>query len=241
MQAQHPAVALWHRHSTFDKYPPGVLRVPTAIMGTSFFPGGYGLWNPTGEMPLAAFPIGGIMLLGHDFHSESGYRASLARGSESLTQPTWRSLLDVLRRASVPLEQCFFTNYYMGLREGTETTGPFPGATDRAFVTHCRAFLLDQLRTQRPRLVITLGVNTPWGIAPLSKDLTEWGRQRGLRHLDAAGPVRRGVRFEGVSEFATTIVALTHPSMRHASVRHRRYGGMAGDAAEMSMLSDALP
>jgi hypothetical protein len=216
-----------------------VLPVPEPIPGTSFFPGGYGLWHPKGGFPLPRFPIGGIMILGHDFHSESGYRASLARGRESATQPTWRNLVDLLGRAEVPVEECFFTNYYMGLRAGTATTGMFPGADDAGFVSHCREFFLEQVRTQRPRVILTLGIHVPPGIAPLSPQLALWNRKRGLLHLDAAGPVQPNVSFSRLPDFATTVVALTHPSQRQASVRHRRYKQLAGDAAELLMLREA--
>lgn len=48
-----------------------------------------------------------------------------------------------------------------GLRAGTATTGVFPGANDAKFVSHCQAFFLEQLRVQRPALVLTLGVHVP--------------------------------------------------------------------------------
>ena len=237
---EHPVVSLWRRHATLDSYPAGVLAVPSAIVGRSFFPGGYGLWAAEADKPLPDFPVGGIMILGHDFHSEVGYRASLARGREDSSQPTWRNLVSVLQRAGVELERCFFTNYYMGLREGKGTTGPFPGAKDSRFVNHCRSFLLDQIQTQRPELILTLGINTPEGIAALSPDLAEWGHKRGLKHLDAVGALQRNVRFPGIPGFATTVVALTHPSLRHASVRHRRYRDLIGDEAEIAMIKDAV-
>jgi len=180
------------------------------------------------------------MVLGHDFHSKAGYDESVERGRESMNQPTWRNLIDILERAAIPLDRCFFTNFYMGLREGTETTGPFPGAGDESFVSHCSSFLLDQLRTQRPQVLITLGVYVPFAIAALSPDLNDWGSQRGIRHLDSAGAVRKGVRFPGLPGFTTTVVALIHPSQRHASLRHRQYAPKVGDDAEVAMLRDAL-
>lgn len=49
-----------------DTYPSGAIPVPEAIAGTAFFPGGHGLWMEEGA---PSFPVGGIMVLGHDFHS----------------------------------------------------------------------------------------------------------------------------------------------------------------------------
>lgn len=236
--AENEVMGLWRRHAP-GKYPLGVVAVPDAIRGTSFFPGGYGLWDAKDGQTLPEFPFRGVMVLGHDFHSEAGYEKSLAMGRESETQPTWRNLVDVLTRAGIPLDQCFFTNFYMGLRAGTATTGRFPGADDEAFVRHCQAFFIDQLRTQRPRLVITLGMHVPVAIAPLSPDLNDWGAGGGIRHLDTVGPVRSRVRFTGLADFVTTVVALIHPSQRHASLEHRRYREAIEDEAEIAMLRDA--
>jgi len=232
----HPAVELWNRHHPPGGYPAGVLGVQEPIPGRAFFPGGYGLWDADKSYPLPPMPVGGTMVLGHDFHSKQGYEESLKRGRESESQPTWRQLERVLDEVGIDPRRCFFTNIYMGLREGVATTGPFPGKDDRAFTDHCRAFLSDQLRVQRPSLILTLGINVPPFIGSLSTDLIDWTQGRGLKHLDAVGPVR-AARFETLN---CTLVALTHPSLRDASVRHRRYRGLVGHAAELAMLQEAL-
>jgi uracil-DNA glycosylase len=180
------------------------------------------------------------MVLGHDFHSETGYQSSLKAGGEPLTLPTWSNLTKLLATAGLPPERCFFTNLYMGLREGSATTGPFPGAKDPAFVRHCADFFLEQLRAQRPALVLTLGIHVPPVVATLSPELAPWAEKMGLKHLDAVGPVRTNVTFRGVDDFRTTVAALIHPSLRHASLRHRRYKEVEGQAAELRMLHDGM-
>jgi hypothetical protein len=236
----HPAEALWSQHHPTAGYPADVLPVPEPIRGLAFFPGGYGLWGTRPDRPLPAFPVGGIMVLGHDFHSEVGYAASHRLGGERLTLPTWRNLLLLFAAVGIAPERCFFTNLYVGLRRGAATTGRFPGADDPQFVAHCQAFLLEQLRHQRPALVLTLGVHVPPVLGALSPELAPWAAGRGLRHLDAVGPVRRGVTFPGVECVRTTAVALIHPSLRAASLRHRRYGAAIGADAELAMLRDGL-
>ncbi len=237
---KHAVEGLWSKHAPSRGYPKGVVPVPKPIPGIAFFPGGYGLWRPDPSLPLPAMPTGGIMVVGHDFHSVVGYRASIKRGRESETQPTWRVMLDVFARAGISPETCFFTNVYMGLRAGRATTGPFPGASDQSFVEHCLRFLALQLRVQRPSIVITLGVNVPPLLGRLSPALAEWTTGRGIKHLDTAGPVRRAVTFPEAPGFTTNVVALIHPSLRHASIRLRRYGRHEGDAAEIQMLKDTL-
>jgi hypothetical protein len=235
-----PNEILWAEHAPPSGYPPGVIAVPERIPGLSFFPGGYGLWRPSLEDPAPPFPIAGIMILGHDFHSEKGYEASAARGYESPTQPTWLNLRALLEGVSIPMKDCFFTNIYMGLRVGAKTTGPFPGANDRIFSEHCSRFLRRQLQIQRPHLVITLGKYVPRFLARLSSDLRSWENASGFSQLDEVGPLQRNVRFDDSPPVVPCVAALTHPSLRNANVRWRAYRGAVGDAAERMLLRDAM-
>jgi hypothetical protein len=235
----HPAELLWTRHHPPAGYPYGVLPVPEPIAGTSFFPGGYGLWCPDPNQDLPAFPVNQVMVLGHDFHSETGYRESLKRGHEAATQPTWRNLLSLLNRAGIAPEGCFFTNAYMGIRAGYRATGTFPGAADETFVEHCVRFLAEQIQTQRPVLILTLGIQVPPLLGRVTSALSPWTEGKGLKYIDRVGPVKHDVAFPSAPGVRATVVALTHPSLRSASVRHRRYGGHIGDDAEMAMLEEA--
>jgi hypothetical protein len=236
----HPAVRLWSEHHPEHGYPDGVVPVPERIPGLAFFPGGLGLWGAKPDAELPPMPIGGVMVLGHDFHSRAGYDESYRLGGERLTLPTWRNLLAVLDEAAIPRESCFFTNLYMGLRSGDKTTGVFPGASNDRFRRHCQDFLLRQLSVQRPRLIITLGIQVPPVVAELSDQLAPWATGRGIRHIDTVGALRTGVAFERLPDFSTTVVALLHPSLRQASLRHRRYRGLVGPDTERALLRDAL-
>lgn len=231
---------LWALHHPPNGYPRGVKAVPAPLQGLGFFPGGYGMWNVDSSRSLPPFPVGGVMVLAHDFHSEAGYLASFKLGGERLSMPTWRNLLKLFEAALVARESCFFTNIYMGLREGAATTGPFPGAHDSRFVDHCKAFLVEQIRVQRPSLIVSLGQYVPPFLAQVSVDLVCWHGLKGFKAIDAAGPVRDEVTIRGVDDFKCTVVALLHPSLRHASLRHRRFQDLVGAEAELSMLTCAL-
>jgi hypothetical protein len=240
MSNKHPAIQLWSAHHPQNGYPDGVEPVPEPIPGLAFFPGGWGLWGAKPNVALPPMPVGGIMVLGHDFHSRSGYDESFRLGGERMTLPTWRNLLALLDEAGIPRDTCFFTNLYMGLRTGNQTTGIFPGASDLQFRRHCQDFLLVQLGIQRPRLVITLGIQVPPVVGELSDQLAPWATKAGIRHIDRVGALRTGVEFRALSGFSTTVVALLHPSLRHASLRHRHYGDLVGADAELALLRDAL-
>jgi hypothetical protein len=245
MPNAHSAVELWSSHQPAPGYPKGVEAVPEPIPGLAFFPGGSGLFGAERDAPLPPMPIGGIMILGHDFHSRAGYDESLRLGGERLTLPTWRTLLKVLSDAAIAPENCFFTNMYMGLRSGEKTTGVFPGASDLEFRRHCQNFLLKQITVQRPRLILTLGVQVPPVVAELSEQLAPWRGQPGIKRIDRVGALRTGVVFDGLIDYSTTVAALLHPSLRSASLRHRRYsdrggvGHVAGNA-ELALLLDAV-
>ena len=250
-------------------YPPGVIAVPGRIPGTAFFPGGAGLWDvdPTAVPPtLPPLPIGGVMVLGHDFHSEAGFLASLDQRTEVprvrergyRIAPTWIALQRLFAEAAIPLHACFFTNAYMGLRAGAQTTGRFPGARDSGFVVRCQQFFLRQMAVQRPALILTLGAWVPAFLAPLAPALTPWCRARSLAAIDSAGPLVSAVSFREGAPVATavsaaravgtvllaspppcTVAALTHPSLRGPNVGHRRFGGHVGHAAELTLLKAA--
>lgn len=237
---RHPAHALFADLQLVMPYPPGVVPVPEQIQGTSFFPGGTGLWCGTsGKIP--AFPTGGIMVLGHDFHSVAGYEWSRVNEAENLRTPTWRHLLQLLSRLPVDLERCFFTNIYMGLREGKTTTGPFPGAASPEFVKRCEEFFLLQAAMQRPALILALGAQVPAFLARLSPELASWASLKTFPARDAAdGSLVEGVTFGSPSAHSCVVASLVHPSFRPSNIRHRHWRTFVGDVAELALVREAL-
>lgn len=247
VSTRHPVDILFAELAAFGPYPEGVIPLPARIAGTAFFPGGAGLWGVQPGQPLPPFPLGGVMILGHDFDSLAAFRKSYDAGTEVETLAngayrggaTWRNLLPLLHEAGIDPQECFFTNAYMGLRADDESMGQFPGASDADFVTRSKAFFLRQVDLQRPRVIITLGAWVPSLIAPLAPELSHWVGQRSLGAIDRAGPVVTGVRFGGAAT-PTTVVALTHPSLRGPNVRRRRCETETGQRAELAMLHTAL-
>jgi hypothetical protein len=241
---RHPAIhqseTLWRNHHEVAPYPNGVIAIPEMIRGTAFFPGGRGVWQWHSGASVAPLPVGGIMVLGHDFHSEHAYRESLVRGYEPRSQPTWRQLLQLLDQAKIHPLHCFFTNVYMGLRRGSATTGPFPGSSDPAFVGRCLKFLRVQLEVFRPAIILTLGSHVPPLLARMTTELDEWQSAVRLQDVDARGPCRRAVTFAtDHGPVQSAVVALTHPSHRRLNVARRKYLGFHGEAAELQMIADA--
>ena len=191
-------------------------------------------------------PVGGVMVLGHDFHSEAGFWASHKQGSEVpalptdgyRSPPTWTTLRALLKEASIAEERCFFTNAYMGLRKGGGTTGRFPGSRDPAFVKRCQSFLERQIAVQRPGAILTLGTWVPSFISELSPQLSGWRQAGSMTAIDDIGAVHHAVRFSGAPGLECSIAALTHPSLRGPNVRRRRHRHLTGHEAELAMLAE---
>lgn len=235
----HPSRRLWGEVHAVEPYPLGVSSVPEQIAGTSFFPGGTGLWcEAAPDVP--PLPVGGVMVLGHDFHSRAGYEWSRRNIAENLNSPTWRHLRSLLQAVPIAPETCFFTNVYMGLRDGKATMGRFPGSRDPAFIERCRLFFIRQLQVQRPRLILALGAFVPPFLAPLSPELSGWATCHSFRELDGAGLSTIAAASFAKAGHVCALVALTHPCLRPVNVGRRSWQSLRGDSAELQMVREAL-
>ena len=202
-------------------YPSKVIQIQgPKIAGTAFFPGGSGLYLEGRDSASVSFPVGGVMIVGHNFDSEFGFKNSLDRGREILTKGTWPGLLKRLNCAGIPLCECFFTNAFMGLCEGKANKG-YKGRTDYRFRTACAAMLKAQVQTQKPTLIVTLGLKAPPLLASLSADLNAWQGRLKQSSCDPKlttkdinkSPILTGrFEFEDGSEHRSVVVPITHPS-----------------------------
>lgn len=213
-------------------FPQGVVDVPKPIGGTAFFPGGFGLWSTEDD------PRGQIAIVGQDFNSIRTYNQALADGTEIHSSTTWRELQKILLDNRVSPRRCFFTNVYMGLRDGGKETGPFPGLPGvcstqefRDFSRRSIDFFRYQLEFSRPKLILTLGLEP---IRALARDVFQIAKPSSMTEITE---IYREVR---LSYGNTTVVALTHPSFYGRNVVNRRYGIEVGKKAENAMISDGL-
>ena len=234
-------VQLFESMCDVEPYPSGTQPVTTQLCGTAFFPGGAGLWReePTDELP--KMPHRGIMVVGQDFGTMATFLRLIPRGGEA-ESPTWRPLRVLLSKAGIRLDECFFTNAWMGLRSSGPETGPYVGARDKRFTGRCANFLALQIAVQRPRLIVSLGTYVPPFLSKLSPQLEAWTPWGKFATIDSsnAGLVRKAM-FPSAGNIAASVTALVHPCYRHVNVKGRRFTDRTGcthvgDDAEVAML-----
>jgi uracil-DNA glycosylase len=230
MRREELSQKLFKNINLVEPYPNLVSGIDKMIDLTAFFPGGKGLWK---EEESEVFPS--ILVLGQDFSTEKEYVIMLQNKVNDLGGSTWRNLRKLFMEADVELLDCFFSNVFMGLRKTDSMTGKFPGFKDQEYVSRNIGFLLFQIDTIKPKLIITLGKYSAELVSKLSDDLNSWRNNKALREPDIG--LKKDVEINGN---ILTCVALEHPSMRMSNVKRRRYKDFVGNEAEVRMLKDAL-
>ena len=214
---------------------PGVLRLNCEIPGfPNFFPGGRGYRGPE-------FPKNPVMFIGHNFDTDIGFKKSVERGHEDyLKMKTWVNMLGSFLPAAdgLKLEECFFTNFYLGAmihpeprpgeKKKTTNTGTF--RCSEIYRTACTSALKTQIHIVRPRAIALLGGNVPPAFAeafPVFK-----------RHLGAdlsqtqLKQPQCGHRIQLSPDLTCQVVCLVHPANPRSLESHREQGALLGRAVK---------
>ena len=123
----HPVEDFWATLREFDDYRPDVNPVPELLPGTAAFAASAGLYREHGSRDLPPFPHGGLMVVGHNLDSRANYQERRLSGSShgdlvpGPPMKTWLGLYRLLDQAGIPRQQFFFTNLFVGLKDGTAT------------------------------------------------------------------------------------------------------------------------
>jgi len=220
-----------------DTYPSTMKAVHCEITGRGFFPGARGL-SIDGDKTLSNKPI---MILGQDFGAIADFDLSKERSFENPTALTWRNLSEMLKQFEISEEECFFTNTFMGVRTTGSAMGRCPGYNHFLFLNDCRNFLIKQISTQRPRIIIALGLQLLEAISEVSESLNPLKEIKSFKKLDEKGfAIFNSVEFKGVPNFKSNIVFITHPTYHHLNVKHRRFNGLEEIEAEKALIKSAL-
>jgi uracil-DNA glycosylase len=166
-----------------------------------------------------------VMILGQDFDNEHNTAAVIeADGENVFKNRTWINLRGVLEKAQIPLDDCFFTNALMGVRQGSrKSSGRSPGFESPAFLETCRRFFLEQVRKQQPRLILVLG----WYPVVFLRDLQvsatlyqNWNAVNTITELvkDPTLVSLKNVPFYQTPGINPHVLAMFHPSLRNVNV-----------------------
>ncbi len=221
------------------KYPAGIMRnVGHDINGLGFFPGANGTFD--NSTIISNKPI---MILGQDQDNEKGFAKSCKVGNESYS-PTWTNLRALLEKAHINEAECFFTNCIMGIRlKTTKNTGKSPAHGYPDFLKECLVILEEQIRIQKPKLIISLGRIPAKLLSVISKDLLlkfiAIDEFKEIDQWDFA--VNRGIEFDNIPAFKTNMVVLYHPSFRALNIiKRQRIAHSSGIDPEVEMLREIL-
>ncbi len=247
-QNGHPVNSLFLRmQETFPDYPPAMVPVPFEIIdgaidsivkGTSFFPGGWGFRKSVDD-ELPKWPEHKVMVIGNDWGNEGGFSLARSVGHEA-NGSTWRGILDLFPQVFDNIQDCFFTNSFVGLREGKQSSvGACPGRQDPVFKQRCREFVAFQLSAQKPRLILTFGKWVPDMLSQLAPRLAPWKEddEPTWQAIDSFGPIQHEVFFDVLPSQPVVVCALTHPDRGHLNHRHRNYGQYG---SELGLLRGAV-
>lgn len=209
---------------------PAVLQ----LKGTAFFPVGRGLVQ-AGDCTLQDKQV---MVLGQDFGTVAYLQQRLLKGRDNeVDSTTWRELCDLLPEAGIPLQACFFTNAYMGLRKEGPMVGALPAGKNSAYRIWCERFWRLQFRGQRPTLLVVLGKEPARFLGRIVPELAAWDSARTYADLQQREETILPFDFEGRPGLAVTI---PHPSFLHANAGRCRWRGETGRRALEAMLREAF-
>jgi hypothetical protein len=226
-----------------SKYPDGIKPVPhDRIEGTAFFPGGDGLYEHK------IFPEEGIMILGQDFDNEENFKVSKQSRSEITKpkgNPTWNNLIKILGD-KIPIENYFFTNAIMGLREGSvKNTGRSKAflKKNEQFLTECRDFFIEQLKAQKPKLIIGLGAHIPRFLSGTTENLKHLSSTTSLSKIEGGidDNLFKDVVFKDIPDYKAKVIFITHPSLYYANVINRKKDDKEFEAKLIAKALENIP
>jgi len=181
---------------------------------TVFFPAGDGLYYKDGKPTHIDY-----MVIGQDFDTYDKFKHIYDNTLSELDtkNTTWTNLLNLLRDAGIDPKSVFYTNAIMGYRNRGKNTGKSPAFKDADFIAACRAFMVEQINTIKPKKIIVLGANLFDFMAELSNDLKAIKDIKKFKDLDKR--VFRGVTFKNVGSSKCDVLFMLHPSLFYANAR----------------------
>jgi uracil-DNA glycosylase len=208
-------------------------KVNGEILGPGFFPGASGTSDDF-EKPKKI-----ILCLGQDQDRVAGFKKSKGKENEEYT-PTWRNTVELFEAVGINLEDCFFTNCLLGVRENAEkNTGKSPGFAHPDFVEECANLLRAEIEFLKPKIILCLGMTPFRFLGLLSREiLLRSVCTDEFKELDAWN--FQLTEEKSLLDHPIQIAVLCHPSYRKLNVQYRVFNDQKGEEAEIEMLKTVL-
>jgi uracil-DNA glycosylase family 4 len=218
-----------------QNYPQGTIGLTSGfpVAGCGFFPVASGSFHD-GCLTTSITPRK-LMFIGQDWGCEDNLGPLNSYKDADIKFGTGKILLNLLKEARIPLNECFFTNALFGVRSGATNTGPSPGWNDQKFVDCCADALRVQIEAVRPKGIICLGRAAPALMMRLMSECAPWQSAKSFTAIDKAG---NAVIRIGSLPRVNVAAILVHPSFRAANAKCRWYRGSTNNDAEMRILAD---
>ncbi len=202
-----------------------------------FFPAGSGFWE--GKETLLNDKT--VLILGQDFNNEvefEKYEKDKEKSEDPDKNKTWRNLKTLLSELQIKLDDCFFSNVYMGLRKGNlSNKGACPGVQNEAYRVSCEEFLKNQINAVEPSLIILLGFEPLKAIRKVfPKELAEWNNVKTTSEIVLSND--KQVIVANINNKNVKVAFVIHPSM-NATNRSRIFGKGKG-SIEIEKLKNLL-
>ncbi len=206
--------------------------IKCGIKGKAFFPGGRGIYDDDNDYSLSNKSV---MILGQDFDTKKNYEVSKNKGNEK--NPTWEGLRKLLLKTPIKLNDCFYTNAIMGVRNTNRNTGKSPAFKDKEYIEKCQEFFLYQLEIQKPVKILVLGLRTAEFLSKTSLQLESWKSIASFKSIDEKNDqIRKDILFK--NNIKSDLVLLMHPSARKYNLDSRKYGDVEGMDAQIKMINE---
>lgn len=211
------------------------VRARGSLSGPAFFPEGLGL----SASALKAGTIPTVMAIGHNFGCAE-YRQSIETTGREDDKHTWRNLDSLLLQAGCRTDDCFRTNWFVGLLPGKKQVGKFLQAADPIYEAHCTRLLIEQIKLIRPKAIILLGPEVARRTYQIFPALHPWRAARRWADIDRSciGHSPRNVFIPG-AQISTNVAALLHPSLGAAN-QGRRMRNMIEPISEVDIVRAVL-
>jgi uracil-DNA glycosylase len=203
-------ISVWQEEAVSIQPPSETDRVRAVggLSGPAFFPEGFGL----NDFAMRRSECPTIMAIGHNFGCAE-YRRGLENVGREDDKPTWRNLDALLRQSGSRPEQCYRTNWFIGLLPGNKQTGRFLLRPDPRYEEACSSLLLKQIAYFRPVAMLLLGPEVAARAYRIIPALRPWRNAKRWIDIDrsSVGHSVRAVEISG-SDLRTNVAALLHPS-----------------------------